>query len=70
MFVLVIAAGGKVLNFALKMIDGFNNSSLREIIEGAIVMVIGLTLSYSLYFFALVYCIFRDTQANAQMKYT
>jgi hypothetical protein len=50
--------------------DGFNNSSLREIIEDAIGMVISLTLSYSLYFFALVYCIIRDTQVNAQMKYT
>jgi hypothetical protein len=68
--ILGIAAIGKFTIVLHKIIDGFGNSSLREIVEDAIIMVIGFTFAHTLYFLALVYCIIRDTQASAQMKYT
>jgi hypothetical protein len=64
MIIIVFTVMGKCVISAMKL------DNVREIIEDAIIMVISLTFSYPLYFLVLVYCIIRDTQTSAQMKYT
>jgi hypothetical protein len=61
---------GKMCLLVAKYLFSGLTLTFREIVVDAIIMIICISFTYSLYFLTLVYCIISDTQRNAQMKFT